>query len=251
MKPASVIITVIVVAVVLLILGWLLYAYWPIGASQYGAVQNQTAGSQQNSSQGTVYLSVTDAAADMGSVSEVAMTIDKAYVHSQSRGWVAVLQDPQTFKLLSLNASGQAQLLAQAQVPADTYDQIWLHMSKVTVTDSGSAKTAVLPSGDIKVNTAMHVSSGQASEAAVDVMANQSLHKTSQGEFVFAPVLTVESRNNADVSVGQDSAVSVSGGTVESNISAGMDVSGEVKNDFKLPSDAVLNVGADGGVMIK
>src|ERR1043166_6436915 len=116
-----------IVVVILIALGiW--YGYSHNTASNYSTQQQP---SQQT---GQVYFALADAAVNMGSVTAVNVTVDAVYLHSQSQGWVTISSSPQTFNLLDLKASGKAQVLAQANVAADTYDQAWVHVAQASVT---------------------------------------------------------------------------------------------------------------------
>ncbi len=241
------VVTAIIIIVFILLIGggWLLLSGNHNQAGQYSSMNNPSNGASAN---GTIYMSFKDAAVNMGNVSAVDMTVDKIYVHSESQGWVTVSTNPQTFSLLNLKASGAAQLMATATVAADTYDQAWFHISGATVTETGkTAKAAALPSGDFKMAGTLKVTGGTSSVATFDVLADQSLHKTSKSEFVFAPVVNFESRENAMVGVNSYNILTITGGTVDSNTSAGMDSNGEVKANFKL--DANVNLQINGGVI--
>ncbi len=210
--------------------------------NQNGVANNQPA------TKGTLYVSFTDAAANMGNVTAVDMSVDKIYVHSQSQGWVMVPASAKTFNLLELKADAKAELMVKADVPVDTYDQVWFHVSGVKVTETGKAAvSATMPSGDFKMQGVVKVLANANSAVTLDVLADQSLHKTSKGEFIFAPVVTFEGKENTTVTVDSENMVTTAGGTVDSNTSAGMDISGEVKANFKLDATSVLQI--NGGVI--
>lgn len=196
---------------------------------------------------GTVYFSITDAAADMGAVSSIKMTVDKVEMHSNAEGWVTVSESPKTFDLLELKSLGRTELLAKADVVADSYDQIRLHMAEITVTESGQTRVAKLPSNELKINGEVKVEGGAESSAKIDVLASESLHKTGKGEFIFAPVLKFESRSRTSVEVSSGNSVTISGGDTDHDTSFGTDINGEVKENFKL--DIKANLELDGGII--
>jgi len=197
---------------------------------------------QNNKEKGTLVLSITDAAVDMGTISAVSMTIDKVYVHSKAQGWVTVLKAPQSFSLLTLKSSGRAALLAKIDIAADTYDQAWLHISNVTITEAGKVKEALLPSNDFKMEGSIKVENNTNSIAKFDILADQSIHKTSKGEFVFAPVIKFESRINATISFDSNNFVTISDGNLVSSTTAGMNVDGQVKTNFQLDPKKELEI---------
>ena len=229
----------IVIGVAVVVVAVIVGGVWWLAAVNSPAGQN----AKNNLTTGTIYASFTDAAANMGNVTAVDMTVDKFYLHSQTQGWVTVSSSPQTFSLLALNASNQSQLMGQANVPVDTYDQVWFHASGVVITETGKAPVnAVLPSGDFKMVGIVKVNKGGVSTVNLDVFADQSLHKTDKGVYVFAPVVNFESRENPTVAVNANNIITIADGLVDSNTSAGMDIDGQVKSDFKLSNSSVLQI---------
>lgn len=234
------------VGIVVVALGaWAWFNYMPLATPNGG--QQNTDGGQTT---GNVTLTITDAAANMGTITKVDMSVDRVYLHSASQGWVLVSQKAQTFSLLDLKAKSQLALLAQTDVAADTYDQVWLHITDVKVTQSGTVKTATLPSNDFKMSGVIKVNANAIATVVLDVLADQSLYITDAKAVIFAPVVKLESRSNAQASVDSDSMVTISGGTVDTSTTAGMDVNGEVKTNFTIDAEAVLQV-KDGVLEIK
>lgn len=230
----------IIVVIVLIGGGWLWYQQ--SHPSMQPSSNNPNTNTTQNSDQGTLYVSVTDAAANMGSVTAVNMTVDKISLHSQTQGWVTVSTAPQTFNLLALNASGKSALAAKMNIAPDTYDQVWFHIATVTVTDAGTVKNATLPSNDLKMNAAVTVTNHATTAASLDVMADQSVHKTTNGDIIFAPVVNFKSTSNAAVTLDSDNSVMTTGGATDANVNAGMDIDGTVKDNFKLNANSNLQL---------
>ena len=247
MNNKGLIIGIIVVVVAALIGGW----WWMMSGANTGQISNntnQTGTQNTNNAEGTLYVNFTDAAVNMGNVSTVNMTVDKVYVHSQTQGWVTVSTTPQTFSLLALKAAGKTAVMAKTNVKADTYDQVWFHMTAVAITETGkTAKQATLPSADFKMAGAVKVVNGASSTATLDVLADQSIYKTDKGEFIFAPVVEFEGRQSATVNVDADNMATITNGMVNSNTTAGMDINGEVKANFKLDLNSKIEI--NGGVI--
>ncbi|MDO8510388.1 MAG: DUF4382 domain-containing protein [bacterium] len=220
-------------------------------SGSYNNPENKNGGTSDNgaetSTKGTIFFSVTDAAANMGAISSIMMTVDKVEMRSEAKGWVTISESPKTFDLLELKSKSKTELLAKADVAADTYNQVRLHISKIVVTESGQAKEAKIPSNELKLNSEIKVTSGTESSAKFDVMASESLHKTGKGEFIFAPVVKFESRSDANVEVGSDNSVTISGGDADDSVTVGMDINGEVKENFRLDINANLEL--DGGII--
>src|SRR6185503_6887074 len=185
-----------VIVGVLVVLGaWFL-------VSRGGSNGNDQTGDTQSMTEGRVVFSVTDAAANMGAVSEVTMKISKVEMHSAAKGWVEVSAEPKSFNLLTLNVSKETELLADIKVSEGVYDQVKLTVDSVVVKmKDGSTKDAKLPSGELKLNTTVMVTADKTASVHIDVLADKSLHVTGNGKYIFAPVVNVESKSETQVSV--------------------------------------------------
>ncbi|HQT45161.1 MAG TPA: DUF4382 domain-containing protein, partial [Candidatus Micrarchaeota archaeon] len=212
-----------------------------------GCTGSQPANSAGN---GRVVLGITDAAADMGSVSSVMVTIDSVQVMSASQGWVTLSSTPKTYDLMKLKAEGSTALLADVQVPPGDYQQVRLHISQVTVTDSSGTHDAKLPSGDLKIVGGMNVAANATATATFDFIADQSLHTTGNGQYIMAPVIQVETRDNAQAEVAGDGKVTINGGRVRSSSRVGMDINGNVGEGLKIDSNLNLTIGTGGIITI-
>ena len=220
-----------------------------------GCIQNgsQVQGGNQQPSysggNGRVVLGITDAAANMGSVSSVMVTIDSVQVQSASQGWVTLSSTPTTYDLMKLKADGSTALLADAQVPEGNYSQIRLHISQVTVTDASGTHEAKLPSGELKIVGGIGVKANTTATATFDFIADESLHTTGNGQYILAPVIQVETRDDARAEVSGDGRVSINGGRIRSSSKVGMDINGNVGAGLGIASDANLSIGI-GGIFI-
>ena len=212
---------------------------------------NADAGSDQmQSGNGRAVFVITDAAADMGSVTSVKITIDSIKVHSESEGWVDVSSNSETYDLLQLKAEGKNELLADIELKEGNYDEIKLDISKVVVTDAQGEHEAKLPSGELKIKSELNVESNLTSSASFDFVADESLHVTGNGRYIMAPVIVVETRENADVEIKSGSSVEVKSGRVRTNVKIGMDLDGNIGIGVKVPSNLNLSVGTDGSIGI-
>ena len=199
---------------------------------------------------GRVVFSITDAAANMGSVTSVKVTVDSVSVHSASEGWVAASSTPKTYDLLQLKAQGTNALLADVQLKAGEYEQVRLMISKVVVTDAAGNHDAKLPSGELKIAGGLTISADSTATAMFDFLADESLHITGSGEYILAPVVQLETRFNADVEVKSDSDVRVGGGTIKTNVKVGMDTAGNVGVGLKIAPSYGLRIDDDGTIVI-
>ncbi|MHB0865316.1 MAG: DUF4382 domain-containing protein [Minisyncoccota bacterium] len=201
---------------------------------------------QNSQGQGKVYMTVSDASANMQNVSDVAMTVDKVELHSATQGWVTVSDSPHTFNLLSLKANGKAELAGDATVAADSYDQVRATVSKVEVkTKNAGTKGAVLVSNTLTIPGMVVVRANESSQANLDVKTSNSLHVAAKGEYVFAPVVAFESRHSANVQVQSDNSVVVSGGTVDTSSMIGTDLSGKSYVGSELPANIKIQIVGD------
>ena len=192
-------------------------------------------------SEGRAVFAITDAAADMGTVSSVKMTVDSIKVHSESQGWVDVSSASKTYDLLKLQAENKNELFADVQLKEDNYNQIRLEISKVVVTDANGTHEAKLPSGELKLNGELVVKANSTSAAKFDFIVNESLHTTGNGKYIMAPVIQLETREDADVQVESNNRVEIKGGKIKTNSRIGMDVNGNVGVGLKVSSSAKLD----------
>ncbi len=202
------------------------------------------------SSKGNTYFTITDAAANMGAVNSIKMTVNGVKVHSAQQGWIDVSSSMQTYDLLKLKAEGTQALLASAQLNPDTYDKIKLNVQSVVVTDANGDHQAKLPSNEFTVITELVVKANTTSSTTFDFIANESLHTTGKGEYIMAPVVQLDTRENATVNVASSSNVKISGGK-SSLIKVGTDINGNVGVGLRIPVDAILDVRSTGIINLR
>lgn len=207
----------------------------------------------QDSMSGQAVFGVTDAAANMGSVSEVTLVIDELSVHHTTEGWVTVSSETQSYDLLELEAQGATQLLADANLAAGTYNQMRLHVQEVIVVDTEGEHQATLPSDELRLQGRFTVEENSTTVVTFDFLADESLHVTGNGEYIMAPVIQLESRTDADVSMQSNNRIIVTGGSVETDSRIGMDINGNMGVGLNIPAnvelrvDSVLGTGANIG----
>ena len=235
---------VVLLVIVILALG----AWWLYSNSQ----SSESSGEEQTSgTKGKVYFSITDAAADMGNVTAIDMTVSKLEMHSATEGWVSVSTDSKTFSLLELKAKGESKLAAAIDAPAGTYDQVRVNVDTVVVTTKdGKTSNAKVPSGELKMMSNIVVKADSSSSVSLDFLADASLHTTGNGTYIFAPVVKIDSRSEASVELSGSDVVVVSGGNVQSSGTFGMDLNGDVKSDFKLDSKLKIDLDAKGLIQV-
>ena len=198
---------------------------------------------QKSKTTGTLFIGITDATADIAQVNEIDLTVKQVEIHSTTRGWVSVSSDTKSYELLALHAAEKTKVYAKENVAAETYDKVRVTLGEATIkTKARGDLKATLPSSYVVINTNVIVKPGTDSHLKLDVLADQSLHETSDGAYVFAPVIKAESRNSAEISEASDNSLTVSGGHIDSIITAGVDLDGTSKTNFVLKTDNTLKV---------
>lgn len=235
-----------------IILALLLVSVFLLGCQQIGSSDKDSDENMNSDSgdKGKVVFIITDAAADMGSVSEVKVTVDSVQVHSQTEGWVTVSSSSKTYDLLEMKAEGTQKLIAEAELNEGTYNEMRLHISKVVVVDEEGSHEAKLPSNDLKMKGNLVVEAESTSTAKFDFIADESLHLTGNGQYIMAPVIQLETRSDADVEIKSNNDVEVRGGSVKTNSRIGMDISGNVGVGLKIPSNAKISIGSGNKISI-
>ncbi|MDO8435245.1 MAG: DUF4382 domain-containing protein [bacterium] len=210
--------------------------------------QTTTSGNE-GTKDGSVVISITDAAANMGNVTAISLTENKIELHNKTEGWVTASDSTNTFKLLELKAENKSALVATVDVAPGTYDQLRMSVVNVKVTTKdGVTAEAKLPSNQLTLKSNVEVHSGATSSVNMDFLADVSLHVTGKGKFIFAPVVKIENRTNATVKVNADNSVSIQNGTVVESATKGMDVDGSMKSDFQFGTDSQLEIDGDGSI---
>lgn len=217
----------------------------------YFVITTPTQKPEQSGAQGSVVVSFTDATADIQNVSEVYLGVKKVELYSQSKGWITVSSDQKQYQLLDLQAKGQAKVYAKANVTADTYSRTRITLSDIKVkTKTSVEKLASVPSKTLTIVGTVKVKADTTSSLKFDVLADKSLHATAKGDYVFVPVVKMESRSDATINTSADDTVVSSGGTVDANTNVGMDLDGSIKTDFQLDANIKLDVNASGNIGI-
>ena len=215
------------------------------GCSKSGTKEKTDVGQNQEQSQeqekfNTVFA-ITDKAADLGTVSSIYLTVDKISVHAKEKSWVTISDKPQTYDLLTLRTTGEIMALATSELNPGLYDQVELSVSKVTVLDSKGSNEVFLPSNKIKIIGDVLVEGNKTTIVLFDFIADESIHQTGKNEYIFAPVIKVETRNKADVKVFLKT-VDIRGGEISSSNTYGMDEKGNLRAAYKLGATTNLTI---------
>ncbi|MFA6213736.1 MAG: DUF4382 domain-containing protein [Candidatus Micrarchaeia archaeon] len=225
----------------------LLFAVAAISLFAAGCAQE---GSGASAGQGRAVFAVTDAAADMGQVSSIKMTVDSMQVQSPSQGWITVSSASKTYDLLQLKASGASALLADANLTAGSYGQVRMHISKVIVTDSSGDHEAKLPSGDLRIAGGFEVANNSTTTVTFDFLASESLHMTGNGLYILAPVVHLQERQGAQVDASSQANVRITGGRIGTDMKIGMDEKGNAGAGLGIPANANLAINGNAVVVL-
>lgn len=198
------------------------------------------------SEKGRVVYTVTDAAADMGAVQEVTIHVSEVRAYSETDGWTTISSTPRSYDLLELKARGEHALLADVQLDPGTYSIVRIEIDEVVVVDNEGRKNSYIPSNTMELETEARVFTGEATIVSLDFLVDKSLHVSEEEEYVFAPVVMVESRSRADVIVNTNNRVSIVGGVVNSNSEQGMDLDGNVGVGVRVPANVNISVDTSG-----
>lgn len=211
-----------------------------------------TVESQSSATTGKVYVGITDATADINNVNEINMEVKKAEIYSSARGWVTISGDSKKYDLLKLKAEGRTEFYGSADVDAGAYDRVRLTLGNTVVkTKSNGDVVAYLPGKQVVMNMDVMVEAGQDTSVELDVLADKSLHTTSDNKFVFAPVVRAQSQSGADVSISNQNAITYAGGTMDSTANVGVNIDGTSRSDFTLTTANDLKVDASNTGSIK
>ncbi len=244
MKGSQIILWVIVIALII--------------AAIYFFAASPKVESSLSENEGRAVFTITDAAANMGSVSSVKVTIDDVKAHSTSQGWVTISSNSKTYDLLQLKAEGKQALLIDTQLKTDTYNQVRLEVSKVIVVDSQGESEAKLPSNELRIQNEFTVNENSTTSLTFDFIADESLHitgnanasGTSKNKYILAPVIQIETRENAQVNTSSENDVKISG-NVKSSIKVGTNLNGTVGIGLNIPASADLTLTSDDKISVR
>ena len=191
-----------------------------------------------------------DAAADMGSVTSVKVTVDRLEAQHAASGWVTVSSSPYTYDLLQLRESGSQALIADTGLEAGAYGQVRMHISKVMIADATGEHEATLPSGDLKIVGGFEIKPNATTAVTFDFLADKSVHVTGSGKYILAPVVRMQRREGAEVDASSRGDVKVFGGRTKEDIEVGMDEKGDVGVGIGIPASASITVNG-GAIVVK
>jgi hypothetical protein len=215
---------------------------WGIKAS------NKSSDTVSSVNKGSLYVGVTDATLDITNVDDINLAVKKVEIYSPTKGWVTVSSNQKNFDLLTLKSSGEVQMYANSTMDQDTYSKVRVTLGDANIkTKTKGTVRAVLPASQVVMNEQVRVADGQSTQIKLDFLADKSLHSTTDGKYVFAPVINSESRSNTQITSGNNSVLTTFGGNVDDNVSVGVDLSGSSRSNFQLTTDNTLQIKSSSG----
>ena len=202
------------------------------------------------SPQGRFVATLTDAAKDLNGVTQINVTIDSVRAQNDANAWVTLDSTQQTVDLLQLKRDGSKVVIADLNIPATNYNQIELNISKVIVVDASGSHEAKLPSNKIRINMDVNLAKESTSVASLDVLADESLHVTGNGLYILAPVIHIQTMENARVEIDLENHAVIIGGKLKNDIKVGMDENGNVGINVNIPKDTEISIGNDNKIHV-
>ena len=78
-----------------------------------------------------------------------------------------------------------------------------------------------------------------------DFLVNRSLHITGNGTYILAPVIQLETREDAEVEINEDDEVEIIRGRIRANKTIGMDENGDVGEGREIESGSEVEIEND------
>lgn len=186
---------------------------------------------------GRLVLAITDNAVSLEDTDAVYLSINGVSAQHTGKGWITISNELRTYDLLKLRREGKLELMFDLTTEEGTYNQLRLVISSVIIVKNGLANSAKLPSGTIIIPLAFPVKNGQISSVVLDIMADKSIHITQTGQYIFSPVLHVDTASEIQSVQKSGSKVEFFGGYPRYSLDFGMDETGAmVRNSSGIDS---------------
>lgn len=203
---------------------------------------NDSIPTNENNAKGNIVFTITDAAANMENINEVQITTSSVEVQNQNQNWVRISDQERTFDLLRLRNQNRAELFANASLNNGNYTQMRFNVEQVTIINSnGTQHDAKLPSNMLRFNNNMEINENSTTAVELDVLVDESLHVTGNGQYILTPVIKVTNTQNATVNVENNGNIRVQGRIVETK-NVGMDLQGNVGVNVRVPTNANISI---------
>lgn len=211
---------------------------------------NDTENYTGNQTQSQLYFTVTDAAANMETISEVNVELGELEVYSQNQGWIEIETQESTFNLLELRDTNSSALFGRAQIEEGTYSQVRFEVKEIIVVqENGEEKEAKIPSNQIRFNNQITTKSNSSTSVELDFLLDRSLHQTKNGTYLLTPVIQVDVREDARITLLDQNKTTVTG-TIVSQSRIGMNLNGTVAPNIEVPRDINISIDPNGKIRV-
>jgi Domain of unknown function (DUF4382) len=143
---------------------------------------------------GTLVIQITDAPGDLN-ITRANVTISKVMVHrnaavnNTTAGWEMIVDDSQTFDLISL--SNVNEFFGSVNLSAGMYTQIRLTIESCVITVNGTEYNCKVPSGKIKLIKPFVLMPDQTITLTMDFDVQKSITEKGNHQYTFQPVIKV------------------------------------------------------------
>jgi len=143
---------------------------------------------------GTLVIQITDAPGDLN-ITRANVTISKVMVHrnaavnNTTAGWEMVVDDSQTFDLISLLNVNE--FFGSVNLSAGMYTQIRLTIESCVITVNGTEYNCKVPSGKIKLIKPFVLMPDQTITLTMDFDVQKSITEKGNHQYTFQPVIKV------------------------------------------------------------
>jgi hypothetical protein len=146
-------------------------------------------------------------------------------------GWTVLLNSNRIY-----GGNQAASLVDEHILDTLVYNRLYMYIPKVTVTVDGKDYDAILPSNRFYVD-GQFIGLYQDKKTILEldfVNDNTTLFKTVDGQYVYAPKISVLAYVNVTANVYNESFVNRTGGTLWTNITVGTDINGRVMSGYSI-----------------
>ena len=143
---------------------------------------------------GQLVLNITDAPSDLN-ITKANVTISKVMIHrsaavnNTTAGWEIVVNNSQTFDLISL--LNITEFFGSANLSAGMYTQIRLTIESCVITVNGTEYNCTVPSGAIKLIKPFILMPDQTITLTMDFNVQESITEKGNNKYTFNPVIKV------------------------------------------------------------
>ncbi|MBI4016283.1 MAG: DUF4382 domain-containing protein [Candidatus Aenigmarchaeota archaeon] len=149
-------------------------------------------------------ISITDKALSLGNITSVKLKVLSASAYHKEKAFWTTISDADTvFDLFELKKKSIEQVYGNKSLPEGDYSMLKLKIADVKVTRNNKEEDAFLPSGELKIQMPFKIEAELQTKITIDFIADDSLHMTSDGKIIFAPVLHARS-GRQEISVGMN-----------------------------------------------